>query len=185
MQKISALALVVFAALYPNSAFAQAGERSRAPLGGVLDLWVAKTQQLVVPAADALPEQSYGFAPTVGRFDGVRAFGDQVKHLAAANYQLAARVLREEPPAGTRNETAPESVKTKAQIMEYLKGSFDALHRAAARITVQNAEDPIVVGKETQSGAGLVIDAIAHSQNHYGQLVEYLRMNGIVPPASR
>jgi hypothetical protein len=76
-------------------------------------------------------------------------------------------------------------VKTKPQIMDYLRGSFASLHRAAARINARNAEDPILVGKETQSAVGLVVDAIAHAQNHYGQMVEYLRMNRIVPPASR
>jgi hypothetical protein len=50
---------------------------------------------------------------------------------------------------------------------------------------VQNLEDPFMVGKETQNGVGLVVDALAHSQNHYGQMVEYLRMNHIVPPESR
>jgi len=69
--------------------------------------------------------------------------------------------------------------------MEYLRGSFERLHRAAAGLTVENAEAPIIVGKETQNGVGLVIDAIAHAQNHYGQMIEYLRMNRIVPPASR
>jgi len=70
-------------------------------------------------------------------------------------------------------------------VMEYLRASFQSLHRAASGITVQNAEDPIVTGKEMQSGVGLMIDALAHAQNHYGQMVEYLRMNGIIPPASR
>jgi hypothetical protein len=106
------------------TAFAQSTESVRTPIGHVMDLWVTKTEQLVVPAADALPERSYAFAHTAGEFTGVRSFADQVKHLAAANYQLAARALGDEPPAGTRNETAPASVKTKAQIMEYLKTSF-------------------------------------------------------------
>jgi hypothetical protein len=178
--------VLTFALLLAHAtAFAQSTESVRAPIGRVMDLWVTKTEQLVVPAADALPERSYAFLPTGGEFTGVRSFADQVKHLAAANYQLAARALGEEPPAGTRNETAPASVKTKAQIMEYLETSFEWLHRAAARITVQNLEDPIMVGNETQNGVGLVVDALAHSQNHYGQMVEYLRMNHIVPPESR
>ena len=92
----------------------------------------------------------------------MRTFAEQVKHLAAANYQLAAATLAEEPPAGTDHETAPDSVKTKAQVMDYLKGSFTSLHRAAA-----------------------ALNALVHSSNHYGQMVEYLRMNNIVPPASR
>src|SRR5438132_7250341 len=168
-----------------GAAIAQPPDAARAALGRIVDLWVTKTEQIVVPAADALPERAYRFTPTAGEFAGVRSFAEQVSHLAAANYQLAARVLGEEPPAGTMNETAPASVKTKAQVMDYLRGSFQLLHRAASGITVQNAEDPIVTGKETQSGVGLIIDALVHAQNHYGQMVEYLRMNHIVPPASR
>lgn len=163
----------------------QTPERGAAQIGTVLDLWVAKTEELVVAAADALPETAYGFRPTAGEFAGVRTFAEQVTHLAAANYQLAAKASGEEPPPGTQNETAPPSIKTKADVMAYLRGSFAALHRAARRIDVQNVEVPIVVGKETQNATGLVLDALAHSQNHYGQMVVYLRMNRIVPPASR
>ncbi len=122
--------------------------------------------------------------PSNGEFKGVRSFADQVKHLAAANYQLGAGVLGEEPPAGTRDESAPDSVKTKAQIMEYLKGSFAVLHRAANSIDERNMNEPILK-KGNRTRLWLVVDAVAHSSNHYGQMVEYLRMNGIVPPASR
>jgi hypothetical protein len=84
----------------------------------VVNFWVTSTEQLVVPAADAMPESKYSFAPSNGELSGVRTFGEQVKHLAAANYQLAAATLDEEPPAGTDHETAPDSAKTKAQIMD-------------------------------------------------------------------
>src|SRR4029077_12154360 len=100
----------------------------------VVDFWVTNTEQLIVPAADAMPEARFSFAPSNGEFSGVRTFAEQVKHLAAANYQLAAATLGEEPPAGTDHETAPDTVKTKAQVMDYLKGSFSSLHRAAAAL---------------------------------------------------
>ena len=158
---------------------------ARASVATVVDLWVTKTERLTLPVADALPEDRYGFVPTAGEFAGVRSFGEQLTHLAAANYQLAGRVLHIEPPAGTRNETAPASIRTKAEIIAYLQESFVWLHRAATGLTMQNIEDPIAVNKEIESPVGLIIDALAHSQNHYGQLVEYLRMNHVVPPASR
>jgi uncharacterized damage-inducible protein DinB len=153
------------------------------PAGRVLDDWVGKVEQLVVPAADALPESRYSYAPSTGNFKGVRTFAEQVKHLSAVNYQLGARILGEEPPAGAKNEEAPDSLKTKAQIMEYLKGSFACLHRAAATLDETNMADPI--GSRPKTRLGDLIDALVHSSNHYGQIVEYLRMNGIVPPASR
>ena len=150
----------------------------------VVDFWVTDTEQLLVPAADAMPETKYTFAPSNGEFSGVHTFAEQVKHLAAANYQLAAATLGEEPPAGTDHETAPESVKTKAQVMDYLKGSFISLHRAALALNEKNMDDAIP-SKGNRTRLLMLIDALVHSSNHYGQIVEYLRMNNIVPPASR
>ena len=109
----------------------------------VLDFWVSETERLAIPAADAMPEARYSFAPTDGEFKGVRTFAEQVKHLAAANYQLGAGILGEAPPAGTKDETAPNPVKTKAEIMEYLKASFACLHRAAAAINEKNMNEPL------------------------------------------
>jgi uncharacterized damage-inducible protein DinB len=153
----------------------------------VLNDWVTNIEQLLVPAAGAMPEAKYSFAPSGGEFKGVRTFAEQVKHLAAANYQLGSRSLGEPPPPGTQGETAPASVKSKAEIMEYLKGSFACLHRAAAKVDEKNAVEPIPGAKGTwqRTRLGLLIGALAHSSNHYGQMVKYLRMNGIVPPESR
>ena len=150
----------------------------------VLEFWISDTERLVIPAVEAMPEAKYSFAPANGEFKGVRTFAEQVKHLAAANYQLGAAALGEDPPAGTQHESAPPSVRTKAEIMEYLKGSFACLHRGAAAINEKNMNDPIAT-KGGRTRMWLLIDAVVHSSNHYGQMVEYLRMNGIVPPASR
>jgi len=150
----------------------------------VMDYWVTNTERLLVPTAEAMPESKYSFAPSGGEFSGVRTFAEQIKHLAAANYQLAAGALGEEPPAGTDHETAPDSVRTKAQIMDYLRGSFASLHRAALALNESNVDVPIAV-KQNRTGLLMLIDAVVHSSNHYGQMVEYLRMNNIVPPASR
>lgn len=150
----------------------------------VVDFWVTNTEQLVVPAAEAMPESKYSFAPSDGEFSGVRTFAEQIKHLAAANYQLAAGALGEEPPENTDHETAPSSVKTKAQIMDYLKGSFASLHRAATALNENNMDAPIP-SKGNRTRLLMLIDAVAHSSNHYGQMVEYLRMNNIVPPENR
>jgi uncharacterized damage-inducible protein DinB len=169
-------------------AAAQMGKPARpGTTSELLDDWVTNIEQLVVPAAGALPEDKYSFAPNAGQFAGVRTFAEQVKHLAAANYQLGARILGEQPPSGTANETAPDSVKTKAEIMEYVKGSFACLHRAAATVDERNLVEPLkgAHGTWQRTRIGLLIDALAHSSNHYGQMVESLRVNGIVPPASR
>lgn len=153
----------------------------------VLDAWISNVENDVVPAAGALPEAKFDFAPVAGEFHGVRTFGEQLKHLAAANYRIGAAILGEKPPHGEQGEEAPDSVRTRTEIIEYLKGSFAYLHRAMARITESTVTEPIPGSSGTwqRTRLGLAMDAVAHSYDHYGQIVEYLRMNGIVPPASR
>jgi len=90
-----------------------------------------------------MPEEKFGFAPRAGTFEGVRDFAEQVKHLAATNYILASAVLGEKSPHQEDNEKAPDFLKSKAEIMEYLKGSFALLHRAAAAINEENETDVI------------------------------------------
>jgi len=159
-------------------------QTERRTVGKELDVWVSKTEQGLVPAADAMPEEKYGFAPSAGKFEGVRTFAEQIKHLTATNYILASAVLGEKPPHQEHDESAPDSLKSKAEIMGYLKGSFGYLHRAAAAINEGN-EAETIKSMDDRTRPGLIVDALLHSFNHYGQIVEYLRMNGIVPPASR
>jgi uncharacterized damage-inducible protein DinB len=158
------------------------------PSSQVTDFFVTFLERQLVEAADAMPADKYSFAPTLGEFTGVRSFGQQVKHLAATNYILAAGTLGEPPPADAGDETGPEALRTKADILEYLRGSFRALHRAAAAIddgnqVVGNVPISPLIGRATR--LGYVEEALLHAYDHYGQMVVYLRMNGVVPPASR
>jgi uncharacterized damage-inducible protein DinB len=152
-----------------------------------LDFWISNTENLVVPAAEALAAEKYSFGPTAGEFTGVRTFGQQIKHLAANNYAMAAYILNQTPTLDQTSETVPDSAQSKAQIMEYVKGSFAALHRAMAAINEANVLEPMPSSPSPRQTTRLQLaeDVVAHSSNHYGQLVEYLRRNGIVPPASR
>jgi uncharacterized damage-inducible protein DinB len=154
-----------------------------------LQVFLKSVQTPIVSAADAMPAVKYGFVPTDGEFKGVRTFGQQVKHLAATNHILAAAALGEEPPTGAGDEMGPETVRTKAEILDYLNGSFEHLARAIDAIGDKNAtvkSSPISPLKGTETTRlALTVEAMIHAFNHYGQMVEYLRMNGIVPPASR
>ncbi len=165
---------------------ASAASPAASPTSRAIDAWVTNTEEHLVPVAEVMPENKYSFAPTGGEFNGVRTFAEQLKHLAANNYAVSAHILGEKPAPDQAAETGPESVTTKAQILEYLKGSFAALHRAVATIDAANAAESVPGAKASivASRLALAIDAIAHSFDHYGQLVEYLRMNGIVPPDS-
>lgn len=161
---------------------------ARLPLRQTADFFVSELEKRLVETADAMPAWKYPFTPADGEFKGVRSFGQQVKHLAATNYILAAAALGEPIPGDAGDETGPVSMYTKADILEYLRGSFRALHRAAAAIDDENAiiaNTPIspLVGRATR--LGFVQEALIHMYDHYGQMVVYLRMNGIVPPASR
>ena len=146
-------------------------------------------EKVTVSAVDAMPADKFGFAPTDGEFEGVRTFGQQVKHLAAANHILAAAALGEEPPADAGDEKGPDTVRTKPEILDYLKSSFAHLSKAVDAIgqaspPAKNSPiSPLKKGEVTR--AALITESLFHVADHYGQMVEYLRMNGVVPPASR
>ena len=143
----------------------------------------------IISTVDAMPADKFGFAPTDGEFKGVRTFGQMVKHFSATNHILAAAALGEEPPADAGDELGPESARTKAEILAYLRGSFVHLGKAVQAIGQTNVPvnaspiSPLKRGEVTR--LALMTESLLHAYDHYGQMVEYLRMNGVVPPASR
>jgi len=153
----------------------------------VLDRSVMNMEHEFVPAAEAMPEDKFGFAPTNGEFKGVRTFGEQIKHVAAVNYIFGAAILSEKVPVDVGDESGPSSVKSKAEILDYLKASFVYVHKAIATINDKNLVEPLKspFGEGSVTRLGLATSVTAHGFDHYGQMVEYLRMTGIVPPASR
>lgn len=140
-----------------------------------------------LPAAEAMPEDKFGFAPSNGEFKGVRTFAQQIKHVAAVNYELAAALLEEKPPVDVGDESGPASITTKADIIKYLKDSFEYAHKALGTINEANIAGTVKSpwGEGSVSRLGLAMSFAAHGFDHYGQMVVYLRLNGIVPPASR
>ena len=153
----------------------------------VLDRAVMNIDREFVSAAEAMPEDKFGFAPTLGEFKGVRTFAEQAKHVAAVNYLLGAAILGEKVPVDVGEEAGPASVKTKAEIVSYLKDSFTYVHKAVQTINEKNLVEPIrnPFGAGSATRLALATGVASHGSDHYGQMVEYLRMNGIVPPASR
>jgi hypothetical protein len=143
----------------------------------------------IVSAAEAMPADKYGFVPSLGEFRSVRTFSRQLRHLAATNFILAAAALGEMPPNDTGDEEGPDSVVTKQQHIAYIKHSFDALQRAVDAIgnsSIPVRSSPISPFQgNTATRVGLIAEALTHAYDHYGQIVIYLRMNGVIPPASR
>lgn len=164
--------------------------RGPATLQSTLDFQLTIVEHEFEGAADAMPADKYDFAPTNGDFKGVRTFAQEVKHVAAANDRFFGAILGH-PPAKAPNyfeqENGPDSIKTKAQIMQYLRESFAEGHKAIASITDENAFQPLNDSPTPflNTRAAIAIFACVHANDHYGQMVEYLRDNGIVPPASR
>ena len=153
----------------------------------VLDRSLTNVEHEVVPAAEAMPEDKFNFAPTQGEFNGVRTFAQQVKHIAAVNYMIAGSILSEKPPVKLGGENGPDNITSKADVVKFLKDSFAYLHKAANSIDESNVlgEVQAPFGPNKMTRLGLSVIAISHPFDHYGQMVEYLRMNNIVPPASR
>lgn len=145
-------------------------------------------------AAEAMPEDKYGYRPAEGKFKNekpefspaeVRTFAQQVKHVACANFGFAAELDGQTPPPGC-DKDGPNPAKTKKELLIYLRDSFAAARKSLAAIDTKTMFDPIegpYAGPNTRLGIATVI--IWHNADHYGQMVLYLRENNIVPPASR
>src|ERR1700737_591653 len=159
-----------------------------ATIASTVDRAVSNIEKLVVDAAEAMPEEKFNFSPEGlsipgADYKGVRTFALQVRHVAASNYFLWSSVTGDKIPEDYKGGNGPESLKSKAEIIKFLKDSFALGHKAAATLTTQNMLEPAGGAKLVPLPPAAFV--VAHAFDHYGQMVEYLRMNGIVPPASR
>jgi len=157
-------------------------------LASMVDSEVSGIEKQIVDVAEAMPDDKYNFSPANlnipgSDYKGVRTFAMQVKHIAASNYFIWSTITGDKLPDNLKDGDGPADLKTKADIIKFLKDSFALGHKAAATLTVENMLQPVGQGKSLRMHRAEF--GIAHASDHYGQMVEYLRMNGIVPPASR
>ncbi len=192
MKNLAALLVLLCATAAAPTAHAQASAtppQQSPTVASVLDTFYGIIERQVVSAAEAMPEDKYGFAPTNGEFKGVRTFAEEVKHIGFANHLFFGPLMGEtiDVQSLEQNTNGPAELKTKAEIVQYLKDSFALGHRAIATITAENQVTPLAKPVLPFLNTRLAIANIGawHSGDHYGQMVEYLRMNGIIPPASR
>ena len=164
---------------------AQQSTQPAPSMADVVDRQVSMYERNVVGVAEAMPPEKYDFTPESlkipgSEYKGVRTFAQLITHTAEANFHIWGAITGEKAP-----DTKPEDLKTKDQIVQYLKDSFAMGHRAAKSLTAENAlqEIPFFRGKSPRLFVATF--AVIHAADEYGQMVEYLRMNGIVPPASR
>lgn len=188
---ISALALAQAPPAAPAPAAAPAPKAPPAlptSAAQVLERALAGVERQFVPAAEAMPEDKYGFVPAGGAFTGVKTFAQQVKHIAAVNFALGAALQGEKSSVDAKDiEMGPAAVQTKADILKYLKESFAYARKAVGSIRDAELIAPIPspFGPNQTTRLNLASILNSHGMDHYGQMVVYLRHNGIVPPASR
>ena len=171
------------------SSFAAFGaDRTSVSVSQIYDRDLTSMERELVPLAEAMPADKYDFAPTGGEFKGVRTFGKQVSHVATVIYEVSASVLGVKSPIDPgENENGAASLRTKEQIVKYLKDAIAEGHKAMKSLTALNLTGLVksAFGDEQVPRASMASVAVWHSFDHYGQMVVYARMNGIIPPASR
>jgi hypothetical protein len=160
-------------------------------IASAIDREISLVEKEVVEAAEAMPEDKFDFSPDKlnipgSDYKGVRTFGEQLKHIAASNYLIWSPITGEKPPDNVNDGKGPGNMKAKADIIKYVKDSFAFGHKAVATLNESNLVQPIPRNNRPPTTRLFQATfAAAHCFDHYGQMIEYLRMNGIVPPASR
>lgn len=163
-------------------------QQAPATVASTVDRDISAVEKQIVDAADAMPEDKFNFTPEAlnipgSNYKGVRSFAVQVKHIAMSNWFIWSPLTGEKLPEDSNDGNGPANLKSKPEIIRFLKDSFALGHRAAATLTAENILQSPPNSKSTR--LRLAEFGVAHAYDHYGQMVEYLRMNGIVPPASR
>jgi len=168
---------------------AQQPQQSPPTLAAAVDRDISVVEKQIIDVAEAMPEDKFNFSPESlnirgSDYKGVRAFAVEVKHVAASNWFIWSPLTGEKLPEGLGDEgNGPANIKTKAGIIKFLKDSFALGHRAAATLTTENMLQ--APGNSKSTRLRLAEFGVSHAYNHFGQMIECLRMNGIIPPASR
>lgn len=200
--KRPSLLLTAALSLAAASAYAQAPKSSPAAgasaspstpptIASAIDREISLVEKEVLEAAEAMPDDKFDFSPEKlnipgSDYKGVRTFGEQLKHIAASNYLIWSPITGDKPPDNVNEGKGPDTMKSKDEIIKYVKDSFAFGHKSVATLNSTNLVEPITSksGRQTTRLFQATF-AAAHCFDHYGQMIEYLRMNGVVPPASR
>ena len=171
-----------------NAAAASPPQAQQVTISAMVEREISNVEKQVLDGAEAMPEEKFNFTPESlnlpgDDYKGVRTFAGQVRHIAASNYFIWSPITGDKLPEGLTDGNGPQNIKTKAEIIAFLKDSFALGHKAAATLTTENMLQTPGSSKSTR--LRLAVFGVEHAFDHYGQMVEYLRMSGIVPPASR
>lgn len=182
--KLIILIVSVFLTVFLSPALAQQDEVPKNIAGSVGNT-LQWTEDQFYSTAQAMPDGKYDYIPTAGNFKDVRSFAEQVKHVACANFAFFNEIEKKTPPDHCE-KGGPAPARTKAELLKYLKDSFDYGNKVLQTINATNALDRVegpYAGPNTK--LGMAVAAVWHIADHYGQIVEYLRMSGIVPPPTQ
>lgn len=143
--------------------------------------WRHVSSQLIA-LAEATPQEKFTWRPA----PGVRSTSEVYMHIALANFYLLSITGPKMPemPAGTSLTDVEKTVTTKADVIDWLKRSLDAVRTAHAAITPADLQRKVKVGKVDATVDGMYLRIIVHANEHMGQLIAYARMTGVVPPWS-
>jgi len=158
-----------------------------APFPSNIERLLNNIERYIVTSAEAMPEDKFYFTPEDlhipgSDFKGVRTFAGQIKHLATDNIEIWAPITGEPVRDDITDVNGPSSIKTKADIIRYLKESFALGHKVISTLTEKNAIETVEFRGRKLSRLDLAFYALTHANEHYGQMAVYLRMCGITPP---
>ena len=176
--------LISFFVIYIVLATTCIAQQSLTP---AIDRLFNKIETDILTSAEAMPENKFGFTPESlhmpdDNFKGVRTFAGQVMHLATDNILIWSAITGHSIRADIEDVNGPKTIKTKKEIIKYLKDSFSIGRKAIATVTNENAMDMIQYRWRKLPRLDLAFYALTHANEHYGQMVIYLRMCGITPP---
>ncbi|HEX5226282.1 MAG TPA: DinB family protein [Bryobacteraceae bacterium] len=168
---------------FANGLFAQNTPIPKSIAGSVARQ-LSFVEEELLSIAQAMPDAKYSFIPTAGKFDDARSFGEQIKHVACSQFAFFNEMEGKTPPAACW-KGGPSKAATKAELIQYLRESFDYGNQVLGMVN----QDPLARVEGPYAGPStrlaMAVTAVWHITDHYGQLVEYLRMNGIVPPRTQ
>ncbi len=188
LAQVFLIPLVILIATTPGGSTPQSQPVPPPTLASSVDREISAVEKLVLDAAEAMPEEQFSFSPESLKISGsdykdVRSFATEVKHIASSNYFLWSPLTGDPVPSSIRDGNGPADINGKADILKFLRQSFALGHKGAATLTPENMLQSPAGSKSTR--LHLAEFGVAHAYDHYGQMVEYLRMKGITPPASR
>ena len=190
LKMLCATALLVV----PLSALAQSPGQSSNPaqaqFSAAMAQEIGKIDSQFLAAAEAMPEDKFNFTPESlnvpgSELKGVRTFAMQVKHVAADNFSIWAPLTGKPEPAGINAPAGPDAMKSRTEILKFLRDSMAYSREAVTGLTAENALQMVEFRGKKMTRLSLAVLALTHMNDHYGQIVEYLRLSGTVPPASR